>query len=294
MTWDDDPDFEDHDVLAAPSYSGGDQVASRADEDPTDPLAFVPEDEAGATDVDADDDAWGPEQGFPDPTGSVRVWGDSDGTLQKVRISLNWKQRLGGRPMGEAVSIAFMFMNNYLHIYETPGLPEVGDLGPELTSEQRAKARARIAAIDGELEALDPQKFPGVIEHWEPAVGSDFQDGVRVELDSTGRPAVARFDRKWLDTANSRELSLGIMSSYRKARAAYRPPVYELDRRGELLAERRRLSASLALRPAPGAPEVGPVTESFMKLARDAQARRAPRRVAPSSTDTGADDWRTQ
>ena len=248
MTWDDDPELEDTDALAAPDYSSQQVLVEEPDDDdwaaPARPGTFAPDPASDAADDLLEED-WGPEKGFSDPTNSVRVWADPEGGLEKVRVWLSWRTRLDGRPLGEAVTVAFMLMNNYLHAYAGPSHEQLPRIATRPSSSRAAQIRSRLAEIRAELAALDPAEFPGYTEEWEPAVGTDFENGVRVQLDRTGRPAIARFDPAWLQTANSRELSLGIMTSYRKARMAYRPPVRSLDRAGELMAERRRLRNEL-------------------------------------------------
>ena len=60
----------------------------------------------------------------------------------------------------------------------------------------------RLAAVTVELNRLDPAEFPGYREDWEPAMGTDFDDGMGIWLDRHGRPSEARFDDDWLRTAH--------------------------------------------------------------------------------------------
>ena len=113
MTWDDDPELEDTDALAAPDYSSQPVLVEEPDDDdwaaPARPGTFAPDPASDAADDLLEED-WGPEKGFSDPTNSVRVWADPEGGLEKVRVSLSWRTRLDGRPLGEAVTVAFMLM----------------------------------------------------------------------------------------------------------------------------------------------------------------------------------------
>lgn len=244
MTWDDDPELEDTDALAAPDYSSQQVLVEEPDDDdwtaPAPPGTFAPDPASDAADDLLEED-WGPEKGFSDPTNSVRVWADPEGGLEKVRVSLSWRTRLDGRPLGEAVTVSFMLMNNYLVSYQTDDRADLPVIRSSPTPERVRQIADRLAEIRGALSGLDPAEFPGRRQVWEPAVGTDFENGVSVELDTSGRPAIARFDPVWLQSANSRELALGIMSSYRKARMIYRPPTVTLDLAGRLRAEQRQL-----------------------------------------------------
>ena len=244
VTWYDE--LMDDDALAPPRFaaaSGGaaDPDASTGDRSDS-PVAGPASPDELESPVD-----WTPEQGFSDPANVVRVWSDPEGGLARIRFSFSWRSRLGERSLGEAVTIAFMFMNGYLHVNPSPSLDEgLPPVTREPTPERVAEIGRRLAAVTAELNRLDPAEFPGYREDWEPAMGTDFDDGVGVWLDRHGRPSEARFDDDWLRTARSRELAIGVMTGYRKALAVYRPPVRTLDRRGELRAELHRLLRELS------------------------------------------------
>ena len=48
---------------------------------------------------------------------SVRIWVDEQGLPDKVRVSLNWRERLANGALGEAVTQSFLLINHFHHVY---------------------------------------------------------------------------------------------------------------------------------------------------------------------------------
>ena len=114
----------DDDFLAAPSY------AAAPSDDAVEDFLSAP-DYAEFPSEELDEDAnWRPELGFPDGTRAIRVWADDDGVLTRVRVSLNWREKLADSSLDAAFFTAFMAMNAILHTHAHP-LPSLEPLAAE-------------------------------------------------------------------------------------------------------------------------------------------------------------------
>ncbi|EPH04092.1 hypothetical protein HMPREF1531_01153 [Propionibacterium sp. oral taxon 192 str. F0372] len=198
--------------------------------------------------LEPDDVGWEPSQGFPDGRRAVRVWADDDGVMTRVRVSLNWREKLKGSSLETAFWTAFTAMNAIFHTtrHVLP-LPEPLPVTPYPTSagwDALRMARLERAEVDAKMAKLadaPPTRWVG-----QSVQGSDFEDGVVVTLGLFGQPVSAKFDPKWLKTSvRSSELSRGVLGAYRRARAKYQPPQIEFGERELLAREYTRINASL-------------------------------------------------
>lgn len=256
MDWDDEVEVVDEDA-PAPVY-GPDQAEEPDDEEDhwhpaTDGGQPSPTTPTPAVAAVEEDDEWGwePDKGFPDPTNSVRIWVDEQGLPDKVRVSLNWRERLANGALGEAVTQSFLLINHFHHVYRASDPTSVQQMPPAepLSTAERAELLSQIDALAAQLATRTPGSYRTTVQTWQPAIGTDFEDGVLVALDATGRPAYAKFDPKWLESANSRELSVGILTAFKKARANYQPPQVELTTEGRLLRRMNELTQRLLSAP---------------------------------------------
>lgn len=232
-------DMDDEFLRPQPGPEPVDELEDELDEFPAAPST----DDEGP---EEDDLNWEPRFGFPDQRGIVRVWANEDGTLDRVRVSLHWRDKLKDTPLDRCFVECFMLMNGF----HQPDIlvPDPEPLPPEtatglLTWDLIASIQRQQDALDAQIAALEPSQ-----PRWvgKTAQGSDFEDGVIVELDLHGRPVVARFDQEWLDTpATSSEIARGVMGAYRRARKAYVPPTAEYDERTRLVQRKRQLNQLL-------------------------------------------------
>mgnify|MGYP000889513019 CR=1 FL=1 len=235
MIWEDDDEF-----LAAPIYGQPDVSGESGDD---------PETDEGAG-PGASEEAWNPLQGFPDGLRAVRVWPGDEGAPGRVRVSLNWREKLRDSSLDHAFFTAFAAMNAVCHTGEHP-LPRpaplpakaFGDAISWQTLEIVRRERCRIDARMAELADAMPTRWVG-----EPAVGSAFGKGVVVTLGLFGHPVSARFDPEWIEgPVRSSELSRGVMTAWRQALKKFRPPRVEFGERELLAREYDRLDRSLLL-----------------------------------------------
>ena len=256
MNWDDE--LADDELPAPPDFGTDTAHETPSDDlaDDYDPLAAPAVDPQTASQQAAEaaeeDEDWSPEKGFPDPTNAVRIWVDEQGLPIKVRVSLSWREKLRNGALGEAVTQCCLLINHFHHIYgqDDPTRVPTEQPAKPLSPAERAELMAEFDDLAAQLGELEPGSYRTSTQTWQPAVGTDFENGVLVQLDATGRPAFAKFDPKWLATANSKELSTGILSAFKKARANYRPPEVQLTGEGELLQRLNQLSARLLAPPA--------------------------------------------
>lgn len=197
-----------------------------------------------AEDQAVDPNTWRPEDGFPDQENAVRVWGTPEGELTKVRISLSWREKLGIDGLSRAFGICFMMMNNYyappMDIgLSDPGAPRVTE---QFTAESLDKYRHDRDELRARLAQL-PADMPASSWRGGTTQGSDFEDGVIVQLDVSGRVEAALFDPTWLKTKPSAgSITRGVMAAYRRALRKHQPPQLEETERGRLQRELLRVN----------------------------------------------------
>lgn len=193
-----------------------------------------------------DDEQWTPLLGFPDEFNAVRVWADENGELERVRVSLNWREKLKDSSLERSFFICFLLMNTFHTDHSGP--PELAPLPDPVVTEPLSweylgKVHREFEEISAKLEALpeNPSRWVGT-----PVTGSDFEDGVIVQLDIHGLPVGVTFDPEWLDTpATSGEIARGVMAAYRRARKKHVPPTYEHSEYDRLSLQRDQIGRKL-------------------------------------------------
>lgn len=235
--------FDDEEFPAAPSLAEQPETESEVDLDVPPAPDYgddSPADEADDAVVADEQIAWQPSHGFPDGSHAVRVWGNEDGELVRVRVSPNWRERLRDSSLEHSFTICFALLNGTLT--RPPMVPDPEPL-PDLPSTDRLswsfldRLRREEAALEAELALLDDDDT----DRWvgEQVCEADADKRVCLQLDVHGRPMTVSFARKWLTSAASAsEISRAVMSAYRQARAKYTPPVPHYSER--TLQARRR------------------------------------------------------
>lgn len=216
---------------------------SDSDQDDYLPAPGIDDDDDQGEDIEDEIGTWTPSQGFPDQFNAVRVWGDPDGQLTKVRVSLSWRDKVGEEGLARAFGICFLVMNNYYPAPDEPTLPEPEPqrVTERLTGENLAQIRNEISGLQARLAQL-PAEVDGPWQG-ERVRGSDFEDGIVVVLDVFGRPEVALFDPEWLATKpNARSIARGVLTAYRQARRKFTPPQPVFSERAQLHQQLRQVN----------------------------------------------------
>lgn len=237
----------DDDDFLAPVL--GDDHSATAEPDPDSPqlieeIAAPPAPIVEAEIEQVDDEDWTPLLGFPDEAGAVRVWATEDGELDRVRVSLNWREKLRESSLERSFFVCFTLVNGYY-----PPETWIGD-PPPLEREPSSRPLTwalltRVTREHSELDARLNELGEPEPSHWvgTPVSGSDFEDGVIVQLDIHGRAVSVRFDQTWLDTpVTSGEIARGVMAAYRRARKKHVPPTIEYSEAALLLRRRRQIT----------------------------------------------------
>lgn len=192
--------------------------------------------------------SWTPALGFYDPVGVLRVWIDADAAIERVRLLPTWRTKLKRMPLETAFALAFAWINNHVRseraLAELPldEVPTSGP-GPRLSPEALAGIRARLAEIDAELATCGPADRGRWVGRGVRGPGAGGKVGVSIDEHRwlTG----VDFDPGWLEAASPRDIAQSVVQGHRAALAAWRPPVHELGRSDELLAERTRVRSQI-------------------------------------------------
>lgn len=188
-------------------------------------------------DLEQDDDEWEPSMGFPDPQGVLRVWLDDEGVLERVRLSLHWRSRLGDHPLEDAFDFAFLLVNNFRRERDHRLLhePEEQPALEPLSWEAMSRIRGRRREIHQRLSELGEAGATAIEGH--ETVGTGARGKVRLGLDLDGLIQGVRFDQAWLEQARAREIGDAVVEAHRDAVARYEPPEVELGERERLVNE---------------------------------------------------------
>lgn len=234
-----DPDELDADDPSVPHFSDVDDVEIVDEsEDLSDPL----------------DQVWAPELGFPDPTSTVRVWTDDEGRINKVRVSLYWKERLDGTSLDELTLMACRLAANYFPPRLDPTIevaPVPDRLAQRFSHELITSIEEAQTKLEEELRELEETQPADLEDRWvgQNAEGFAFGRKVHVVLDFQGNTQQVTFDPAWLQSANSSEIAEGILTAHKAAYANYQPPTLERGQRSRISAQhlmlREELTAAL-------------------------------------------------
>lgn len=245
MSW---PQFDDEEFPAAPTPL--DQVEPEPEDDlevpPAPDYDSVADPEEDAAEQ-ADQVSWEPAHGFPDGSRAVRVWGNEDGELVRVRVSLNWRTKLQSSSLEESFVICFALLNGALTrpplVPDPEPLPEP-DIPDQLSWTFLEELRKEEAALEAELAELpsdDTDRWVG-----ELVCEPDAEKRACVQLDVHGRPMTVRFASHWLaESATAGEIARAVMAAYRQARAKYQPPTPHYSERTLQARRREQLNQKL-------------------------------------------------
>ncbi len=226
------------------------------DLDPSKPILDSVEPEVIDIDLVSDDDpleqVWEPAHGYPDSTGTVRVWADDEGNVSRARVSMYWKERVKERgvSLGEMFESALLLVNGR----RTPWIPseiavepvpesEAQPLSDELL-EQISQERTRLREI---LEAAEATNEDGLEDQYNGVEVEGYGAGnkVTVTLDIYGGYQSVQFDSTWLDKSRSSQIARAVVEACQAAQRAYQPPTVYRGKRSQIVASQMRLQESL-------------------------------------------------
>lgn len=193
------------------------------------------------------DSGWTPGDGYPDSTGSVRIWVDDDLRLTKVVVSNRWRERRRGTSLSSMFDEAFLLAHARLGVASDPVIPREGKtptLSAEALSEfqeqsfEAAEEAARLDALPA--DEVRPSRWQGT-----PVEGVSNNRMVTARLNLFGHTEQTLFDEEWLAQSRVSQLCEAVMEAHQDAYSRFQPPVFEPGER-ELLAQRfDRLSSDL-------------------------------------------------
>ncbi|MGA4507204.1 hypothetical protein ACQB6R_05765 [Propionibacteriaceae bacterium G1746] len=209
------------------------------------PVDDYPDADRGPGETDYPDDLdvpegeqWSKEMGFPDQDGVVRIWVDDSALIERVRLSLHWRNHLGDQPLEQSFAVCFMLINNYHRVAQRRTLDFFAD-GPEadqpLSWDALRGIRARQQEVQGQLDALGEG---GQTElQGEPTLGSGAKGRVRLGLNLVGQLAGVHFDRQWLARARVKEIGDAVIEAHADARSRFVPAQVVVGERERLTNE---------------------------------------------------------
>lgn len=181
---------------------------------------------------------WHKEMGFPDQLGVVRVWVDDDVAIERVRLSLQWRHRLGEQTLQQSFGVVFMLINNYHRLHRRRTLNYVDpdrEASEPLSFAALDRLRVREDEIRGRLEALGDGGHPTL--HGAETIGRSLSGRVQIKLNLVGQLAGVQFDPAWLPTARVKEISDGVVEAHAHARASFVPAEVVVGERERLVDE---------------------------------------------------------
>lgn len=191
---------------------------------------------------------WTLADGFPDSTGSLRIWVDDGRRLTKVVVSNRWRERSKGTTLADMFDEAFRLAQARLGAPRPPRpLPEpatVSALSWEALAELQQQS-FEIAEDEKRLGALPeaeirPNRWVGT-----PVHGVSENQMVTVSLDVFGATERVRFDGLWVAQSRVSQVCDGVMEAHLDAYSRFRPPVYEYGDRERLARRSEAVSRSL-------------------------------------------------
>lgn len=175
--------------------------------------------------------AWTIEQGFRDGRNAVRLWVDPDTRrLVKLRVSPQWRERLKGRSLEDALAEVFILAGatRPTDPLAPPAIVAV-EPDPDLGWHDLPDVLERIAQVRGiaqELARTPAEEVAWADFRGKPAIGRGAGGKVTVTLNIAGLTQSVRFDRDWLADASSDQISGGVEEAHRRAYVAYCPPTF--------------------------------------------------------------------
>lgn len=185
------------------------------------------------------------ERGFGDGSKCVRVWAHDDGEIHKVRVSPNWRERVGarGKPaefqaaaLARSFTASFAFINILQQRPPAGSAPKVTADGPgdrPITWVDLNRINKELASLRERLRAIPADRGRG---HWrgEPVAGRGAGGKVVVRLNETGGYSSIEFAPDWLADSHVGMICNAVPEATRSARARFVPPEYVPGERDEL------------------------------------------------------------
>lgn len=210
-----------------------------------DPLANDYESDEGLSSDELDDldpadeeaQVWAKEMGFPDQLGVLRVWVNDDVLIDRVRLSLHWRNRLGEQTLQQSFGVVFMLINNYHRLQQRP----INYYDPDreaaepLSFEALNRIRERGDEVRRRLEALGDGGYSSL--QGEETIGSGLNGRVQLKLNLLGQLDGVQFDPKWLPSARIKEISDGVVEAHADARRRFVPAEVIVGEREKLVDE---------------------------------------------------------
>lgn len=178
------------------------------------------------------------DRGFGDGNNVVRVWATPEGDIHKVRVSPNWRERVGGKGKSAEVQAAglagsftasFGFINILVQKPEESTAPKVTADGPgprPLTWADLNRVNRELDEVREQLRAIPAGQGHG---RWSGSevVGHGAGGKVAVRLNERGGYSSIQFAPEWLADSNVGMICNAVPEAARNARDKFVPPVYE-------------------------------------------------------------------
>lgn len=183
---------------------------------------------------------WSPAQGYPDSTGSVRVWLDENRRLTQVRVSNAWRDRARGTTLSSMFDEAFLLAQAQAGQAVDPPKDPMADLPATKTTlswDSLEALNERAERLDEEYERIDRLPEDQIKQSaWvgTPVEGSSENRMVTVRLNLYGLTEQVVFEETWLKGSRVSQVIDGVMEAHQAAYAAFVPPQFELGDRERL------------------------------------------------------------
>lgn len=229
-----------------PGFETPDSIGDFVDRDLEAPVPG--EDDPGLEGPVFGDGGWSPEDGYPDSTGSVRIWVDDDRRVTKVRVSNRWRERSRGTTLSSMFDEAFLLAFSRVGFGTEPDQSTPAVDAPKLSGQALAELQQQsfeLAEESARLDALPESEVRP--SRWEGAavVGTSENQLVTVRLTLFGYTERVVFDDAWLAQSRVSQICDAVMEAHQDAYSRFVPPVYEPGEREELAFRMDRVSATL-------------------------------------------------
>lgn len=215
------------DPMAAPAWSGED--------DPEVVETYASLDEDG--DDDDADHRWVIGDGYTDLSGTLRVWVDDRGRLERIHLGRYWRNRTGTGSLTDMFADVLSFTALLTPITAEPELdPVPTGLPTQLTRQFLSDINDRMEGFKKALLTLDPATGESTWTGSE-ASGSSESGRVKVTLDLHGRTVGVRIDDKFAANASPTAIGRAVLAAQASAVSRHVPPTCRPGERVKLLAQ---------------------------------------------------------
>lgn len=212
--------------------------------------------------LEEDPEGWTLADGFIDGSGTVRLWTDETGRLERVQLARYWRDQIKQSPLELCFAEIFVQLSMLFGGIADPW-PEAEETESDdlLSGDLIDRVVEEMAAVDARIAELDELDEGYSVWSGEPVTGSAEEGRVRLTLSITGVPEVVTFEPRWLAEASSAAVCRSVLTAYAEARSKHRPPVHLPGERAQLAAKYHTLAKRLedaALRGFEGLVQVDP------------------------------------